>query len=441
MLKTPTIVEKIFVVLSLFFSTTALIPVLLDSEDVAVNTPDPFSPLVFMGIYAVTIVLIALQWKSFQRAALFDIWVWLVVGIAIASMFWTVAPDITQRRSILLLGTSLFGTYLAIRFSLREQLQMFACACGLVMILSFVFAIFMPFYGVMSVQEGGVHAGAWRGVMTHKNILGRVSVLSNMVFLFTALGKPITKNNYQWLSWIGYGLSVALIILCTSKTAVVAFIVLNVTFLLYKSWRWNYSHVIPFTIAVVLVVGSAGILLLDNLDAIAQATGRDLTLTGRTDIWAVMLEKIAERPLIGYGFNAFWRDWDNPVTASVWRQLAWECPYGHNGMMDLLAELGIPALIAFACSYLIALFKSIKLLRITQNVEGIWHLVYLTFLFIYNVSESTLLATNSIFWILYVSTVLSVPINLQQSQIYRYATAIDEDEWFELTASHTDGEI
>jgi exopolysaccharide production protein ExoQ len=440
MLKTPTIIEKLFAVLSLFFSTTAVVPVLLDSEDVAVNTPDPYSPLIFMGIYAVTLVLIGFQWKSFQRVVSYDIWIWLLVGIAIASMLWTVAPDITTRRSILLLGTSLFGTYLAIRFSLREQLQLLACACGLVVVLSFVFAIALPFYGIMSVQEGGVHAGAWRGVMTHKNILGRVSVLSNLVFLFTALGTT-TKYNYQWLCWVGYGLSVALIILCTSKTAIIACIVLTVTFLLFRSWRWNYSYVIPFTIGIVLVVGSGGILIIDNLDVIAGAVGRDLTLTGRTDIWSVMLEKIAERPLIGYGFNAFWRDWDSEVTASVWRELAWECPYGHNGMMDLLAELGIPALIAFVCSYLMAVFKSIKLLRITQNVEGIWHLIYLTFLFIYNVSESTLLATNSIFWIIYVSTAFSVSINLQQSQVYRYATAISDDEWFELTASNTDGEV
>ncbi|BAZ12218.1 O-antigen polymerase [Calothrix sp. NIES-4071] len=424
MVKIPTIAEKIFVVLSLFFSTTAIIPVLLETQD-TIATPDPYSPLIFMGIYAVMAVLIVIEWQSFKRVVRFDIWVWLLVAIAIASIFWTVAPDITPRRSFLLLGTTLFGAYLAMRFTLREQLIMLACACGLVVVLSFVFAIFIPSYGVMSFQEGGVHEGAWRGVMTHKNILGRFTVLSNMIFLFTALGTP--KNKYQWLSWVGYGLSAALIILCTSKTALIACTVLTVMFLLYRSWRWNYSYVIPFTAGVVLVVGSAAILIIDNLDVIAGAVGRDLTLTGRTDIWSVMLEKIAERPLTGYGFNAFWRDWDSEVTASVWRQLAWECPYGHNGIMDLLAELGIPGLIAFICSYLIAFIKSVKLLRMTTNVEGMWHLMFLTYLVIYNVSESTLLATNSIYWILYVLTAFSLPLNLQ-SRNYEYELEIPDSK-------------
>jgi exopolysaccharide production protein ExoQ len=429
MLKIPTIAEKIFVVISLFFSTTALIPVLLDSEDASSTPTDPYSPVLFMGIYAVTILLIALRWKSFEAVALNNIWVWLLVGIAMASILWTVAPDITPRRSFLLLGTSLFGAYLAMRFSLREQLQLFAGACGLVVLLSILFAIALPFYGVMSVQEGGVHAGAWRGVMTHKNILGRVAVLCSMVFMFTALGKPITEKKYNWLFWVGYGLSFALILLCTSKTALITFIVLTITFLLYRSWRWNYSYLIPFTIGLVLFVGSGAILILDNLDIIGGAIGRDLTLTGRTDIWAVMLEKISERPLTGYGFNAFWRDWDSQVTAEVWRKLAWECPYGHNGIMDLLAELGIPGLVTFICSYMIAFIKGVKLLRITRNVEGMWHLMFLTYLLIYNVSESTLVATNSIYWILYVSTVFSVSVNLELSQSYDYTTVPIESNW------------
>lgn len=428
----PTLAEKLFVVLSLFFSTTALIPVLLDSGDASGSPPDPYSPLLFMGIYAVTILLIARQWSEFVRVATKDLWIWLLVGIAVASMFWTVAPDITPRRGILLLGTSLFGAYIAMRFSLREQLQMLAWAMGMVVILSFVFAIALPFYGVMSVQEGGIHTGAWRGILTHKNLLGRLMVLSCMVFMFISLSNR-TPN--RWIMWTGYGLSIALIILSTSKTAIIALIVLTITLQLYRSWRLNYSQLIPLSIAIVLVVGGSAILAFDNIDVIAAAVGRDLTLTGRTEIWQVMLDKIAERPLFGYGFNAFWRDWDNPVTAEVWRLLAWECPYGHNGFMDLLAELGISGLVAFLCSYVITFVKGVNCLRTTRNIESIWHLVYVTFLLIYNISESTLVATNSIFWILYISTVFSLCTQSEELP-YGYMTRVTEEEWLELEESN-----
>lgn len=423
----PTLAEKVFVVFSLFLSTTALIPVLLDSEEATTSANDPYSPILFMGIYVVTILLIVMHWHSFARIALKDIWIWLLVGIALASIFWTVAPDITPRRSFLFLGTSLFGVYLAMRFTLREQLELCAWAFGFVIVLSFAFALALPFYGTMTIQEGSVHAGAWRGAMTHKNILGRFAVLSSQVFLFVALGKQISNRTFQQLAWGSYALSVALIVLSTSKTSLISFLILTITFFLYRTWRFNYSELVPFTIAVVLVVGGGVILVIDNLDALAGATGRDLTLTGRTEIWSVMLEKIAERPLIGFGLNAFWRDWDSEVTADVWRKLAWECPYGHNGFMDLLVELGIPGLMVFLASYFTTFVRSINLLRITRNVEGIWYSIYLTFLLIYNISESTLVATNSIYWILYVSAVFSLVINFEQSR--SAPVMIADNEW------------
>lgn len=102
--------EKVFVVLTLFFSTTALIPTLLEKEDTVGLTQDPYTPILFMGVYIVTFFLIIQRWKSFVYVAQKDIWLWLLIGIALASMLWTVAPDITPRRSVLLWG-QLYSEY------------------------------------------------------------------------------------------------------------------------------------------------------------------------------------------------------------------------------------------------------------------------------------------------------------------------------------------
>ncbi|MGH2415975.1 MAG: hypothetical protein ACRDEA_20250, partial [Microcystaceae cyanobacterium] len=215
--------EKVFVVLTLFFSTTALIPTLLEKEDTVGPTQDPYTPILFMGVYIVTFFLIIQRWKSFVYVAQKDIWIWLLIGIALASMLWTVAPDITPRRSLLLLGTTLFGVYLATRYSLREQLQLLAWTFGLIIILSFVFAIALPSYGLMSFQEGGIHAGTWRGIMSHKNILGRIIDVSAIVFLLLCFKNSSLQRKYRWVAWIFFILSALLIILSTSKTAIVVF--------------------------------------------------------------------------------------------------------------------------------------------------------------------------------------------------------------------------
>ncbi|MBW4631880.1 MAG: O-antigen ligase family protein [Iphinoe sp. HA4291-MV1] len=435
--KLSRLAEKVFVVLTLFFSTTALIPLLLDTEDASVTSEDPYSPILFAGIYMVTFLLVIARWKSFVYVVQKNMWIWLLIGIALASVLWTVAPEITPRRSILLLATTVFGVYLATRYTLREQLELLAWTFALIILLSFVFAVALPFYGVMSIQEEGAHAGAWRGVMRQKNTLGRIMDMSTIVFLLLCFKNSGLQAKYKWVAWIGFILSAILIILSTSKTALVILLTIIVLVPLYRIWRSNYTLVVPLTITVILVVGSSATLVLDNLPTIATALGKDVTLTGRTEIWSVMLELISQKPLLGYGFNAFWIDWDHEVTAYVWRTLEWECPTAHNGWMDLFAELGISGLTVFSISYVTTCVRGVIWLRTTRTVEGLWPLLYLSFLLICNITESSLLATNSIYWIVYVSIIFSISVDYEQAKLYKYDSSyINNEEWIEIEASN-----
>ena len=45
-------------------------------------------------------------------------------------------------------------------------------------------------------------------------------------------------------------------------------------------------------------------------------TGKDPTLTGRTDLWATGMEFISEHPWQGVGFHAFWVKGYAPVGVS-----------------------------------------------------------------------------------------------------------------------------
>jgi len=427
MLKLPDLPEKVFVTICLFLSTSGLVPVLLDSENTAGIPADPYSPIFFSSIYLVTLLLIVARRRAFSYVVVKDVWIWLLVGLALASILWTVAPDMTPRRSLLLLGTTLFGIYLATRYSLREQLYLLAGTLSIVIVLSIIFAIALPSYGVMSIQESGVHAGAWRGIMTHKNGLGRLMVLSNMVFLLLS----ISSRQWRWFFGVNYILSIALIVLSTSKTALTVFLTMTIMLPIYRAWRQNSSRVVPLTIAIILVAAGATTLLLDNLEVLGNVLGKDLTLTGRTDIWAIMWELIEQRPLFGYGFNGFWRGWDSEVSAYIWRTLEWDCPYGHNGFLDLMAELGVVGLGLFIMSLTTAYFRAVRWLRLTRSIEGVWPLMCLTFLVLYNLSEGSLLATNSIFWILYVSTIFSMAIeyDVAKSDSFHFTDHIEE--WLE----------
>lgn len=428
MSKLKVIGEKIFVIFVLFMSTSALVPVLLNSEDASGQSEDSLTPMIFLGIYLILSLLIVINWKSFFYVAQKNLFIWVLVAITLASVFWSIAPDITQRRSILVLGTTCFGVYLAARYSQREQLELLGWTFGIIVILSFLFAIALPSYGIMSVQEGGAHAGSWRGILTHKNVLGRLMNVSSLVFFLLAISHSIYYRKYQWLPWVFYSLSFALILLSTSKTGLFVFVTLIIIFPLFRSLRNKYDVLIPMLITFTLIGGGFAIVFLDNLPVIASAVGRDLTLTGRTDIWIAMLDLIEKRPLFGYGFNAFWRGWESETSAYLWRTLEWECPYGHNGFMDLLAELGASGLGAFTLTYISAWIKGISWLRMSATVEGIWPLLYITFMFLYNLTEGTLLANNSIFWILYVSCIFSIALESEIMKNLNYSSKYIDEE-------------
>ena len=79
-------------------------------------------------------------------------------------------------------------------------------------------------------------------------------------------------------------------------------------------------------VAVPLLAG-AGLLVwfaTANLDTVARSVGRDPTLTGRTDIWSVVLQAVADRPVQGYGWSALWHA-GTPVTERMWAQGGFAC--------------------------------------------------------------------------------------------------------------------
>jgi exopolysaccharide production protein ExoQ len=59
-----------------------------------------------------------------------------------------------------------------------------------------------------------------------------------------------------------------------------------------------------------LAVAAVALVIVVDREAIMAAalsdTGKDATLTGRTDLWATGMEFIAEHPWLGVGFHAFW---------------------------------------------------------------------------------------------------------------------------------------
>lgn len=108
-----------------------------------------------------------------------------------------------------------------------------------------------------------------------------------------------------------------------------------------------------------------------------EKLGRNLTFTGRLDIWNAVLEYVAKKPLTGYGYSTFW-SMNTPIS---WRGSS------HNGIFELLLQFGYVGT-AFILIYFIVLFMQLKTIIAKRDVRKVgFEIVFLTFLMVYMISE------------------------------------------------------
>jgi exopolysaccharide production protein ExoQ len=406
--------EQGFVIVTFLFLSGAITDLVNEGSAVS-GARDPISRLMSYVIQIGTFALVILWRRRIIQTMSQNRLLWIFIGFVVASTAWSTVPATTFRNSTFILQISLFGTYIAARYSWKEQLKLLAWAFAIAIGLSFLCSVLLPSYGIMG--RGAIvnfetinHAGSWRGIYIHKNVLGRIMVLSTMVFFIIASEKRI--NGYLWA---GFVLSTALILLSTSKTSLIMMVTLVALIPLYKGLRWNCAVSLPFFISLILMGGSTALIFVNSAEMILKPMGKDLTLTGRTEIWSISLDKLSEQPWLGYGLTGFWRGWQGP-SADIWEEFKWSVPHSHNGVMDLTLDLGLMGLVLFVALFVTTYVRAITRVRLTKTPEGLWPIAYLTFLFLANLTESTLLRQPA-FWTLFVSVVLSthhIPIPIQE---------------------------
>ena len=97
--------------------------------------------------------------------------------------------------------------------------------------------------------------------------------------------------------------------------------------------------------SMILLVPTAVIVALSP-DSFLEMIGKDPTLTGRTDLWPYLTSYISERPMLGWGFFAFWSS-VNPAVNEISSLVTWPVAHAHNALLEMLLEVGIVGTIFF----------------------------------------------------------------------------------------------
>ncbi len=314
----------------------------------------------------------------------------LFIIFILLSGFWAELPQVSLRRSIALLGTTIFGTYLALRFQPSEFYRLLALVFMLLALESLLLAVFVPHIGTEPYFDG-----AWRGALGFKNDFGRIMVLS--ATLFWLLSNKADHLRFVYLGF--FALSVFLVIMSQSRSAwVVSFFLLFLIPILIYMQNSSRTFILRALVVIVLCAIIVTLFLLPNLDEFLALINRDTTLTGRTTIWLSAINIGIERPWLGSGYRSFW-------TESV-RGFLILAGHGHNSFLDMWLELGFVGLALFVTTLVIALNQAVMQMKRSSGRKAIWPVIFLVYLLMYCMVAKVLPDHGTITWVLYVVSLL-----------------------------------
>lgn len=296
--------------------------------------------------------------------------------------------------------------------------------------------LFLCYFGVIVLPSRSIHqasdalepllAGDWRGVFRHKN--EAASVMTVLIIVAIYLCK-------RW-SFVGglamLLLSLVFLVKSGGKTALGLLPIIIATGWFILRWpRWRY--VVVTSLLAIFAVVTVGTTVDPVFSQMLTKMKIDATFTGRTDIWTVAIDYIRQSPLVGYGYQAFWRS--DALMTSFTENNTWAttAPDSHNGYFDLLLAGGVPGLVlVLLWLYLLPLVYLGKMDDATRNspLTRLYVSVWL-YVLLFGFLETIFFLSTGFVWFFLAVAVMGLRLQANASLV--------EDE-AELQPAQTDGQ-
>jgi exopolysaccharide production protein ExoQ len=303
--------------------------------------------LVFM---VSALALVARRPKAIPVELLDQAGLCVLVVWCLMSVLWSDFPANTLRHGLQLALTVVFAIALAQRLSPLVLLKILA-VCFLIACAA-------------SLMSGRARADGlgFLGIYGSKNAMASASSLLFLIGICLGIDRRLPAR-WRGLGALGAALGLLLLVRSNSvgaATATAAVCIALVVLLVLRKLSGTQRLVLGTLSGLGLVVALlVSVAYIDQIStSFVQFTGKDLSLTGRTDLWRIALDEIAARPLLGAGFQAVWVS-GNPLAESLWQEFGIETRTGfhfHNAYLSNAVEIGMIGAVLQAALVFGALF-------------------------------------------------------------------------------------
>jgi exopolysaccharide production protein ExoQ len=321
-----------------------------------------------------------------------------------------------------------FGLIFAISviYSEAEPLQAMRAVyvrCASVLLpLSVVLIKYFPSYSRIYEVNGDIEI---TGAAAQKNSLGELVMICMLFLLWDCLealprGTRLRWKQLPWDRLFLLAMGLWLLDLSQSKTALLCLVIGSALMLTRKRLASK-----PINRAVLACALSAPFLLFFSqqfsslIAPIVQALGRNMTFTGRADIWQhIDLQTV--NPLIGAGY---WNFWGGPGGYAIGEAMHTTVPNAHDGYLDIYIDGGFIGLsflfvMLVACGRRIINASWVQRKLVDRFMRA--RFAFLIVAIVYNLSESAF-SRMGLMWFTTLLMIVEFPKNALATRVRRAA--------------------
>jgi O-antigen ligase len=357
------------------------------TEDYVEGSPiDRLFSMFLIGAGAVVLSRRKLNWNSFYRD---NKWLIIFYIYLLISCVWSDFPFVSLKRWVKDFGNVIMVLVVVTEKDPIQATKALLARCSYVLIPWSV--LLVKYY-----PDLGVYYNRWTyqryvgGVTVDKNLLGTILFVCGLsqfwIFIELRKARAFARDKAGMIAWLLLmAMTLWLLIKAQSSTALgctflgcLALIALRLPAIRSRAARLG-------TYGVGLVLALFFLHLTLNIgDLFVGLLGRDLTFTGRTEIWqAVLTEPI--NPLTGTGFYSFWLG-DRVDRLS--EKYFYHLNEAHNGYIECYLNTGLISLFLLGAVMVTSAKKIMKGLK-TGSVYEAFRLAFLVIVAVYNITEAT----------------------------------------------------
>src|SRR5215217_1337287 len=292
-----------------------------------------------------TIALLLTPWFLWQlrRHLVSAAGAFLILATALGVAF-TMSSGGSTPVAAFMVGVAVQGVGLG-ALSQRDRIRVFELFSRLVLVLTLAWvATHVEEFRATWTSTGVV---GWSG---HKNLFGYTLALALVPCVWPSVhrDRPL-RGRLATLTQV-----VALFALVVTTRSSGALAVSVVVVLVGAVLRQNTPRSSSLTAGRLVIMVAVALVVLVNLTQTVELFGRDPTITGRTEVWTAVVDRLGDYAFVGDGPGTNWRGWSvggldgrpTALTQEVWDAASLRVTSSHDSALELAIVFGVPIALA-----------------------------------------------------------------------------------------------